>query len=120
MNVAMFFRRICLTRKPEWVQWIEIQSQQDLATTPEREPTLDQQSLLPLELLAPGEWADIADVSGEATWVGRLAEMGVRIGCRLRLVQQGNPCLFQVDGARLSLRSEQALQILVRPVTEVG
>ena len=42
---------------------------------------------MPLELLHVGDWADIADVSGEPGWVSRLAEMGVRIGCRLLVLQ---------------------------------
>ena len=76
--------------------------------------------LLPLELLACGEWADVAEVSGEPTWVGRMAELGVRIGCRLRVLQPGNPCLLQVGGSRLSLRGADAFQVLVRPVSAAG
>lgn len=72
--------------------------------------------LLPLELLRPGEWADVAEVSGEATWVSRLAELGLRAGSRLRLLQSGWPCLLQIGGSRLSLRGELGTQILVRPV----
>jgi ferrous iron transport protein A len=67
-------------------------------------------------LLRPGEWADVAEVTGEATWVSRLAELGLRTGSRLRLLQAGWPCLLQVGGCRLSLRSEQGTHILVRPV----
>ena len=74
-------------------------------------------TLLPLEFLRPGEWADVAEVTGEATWVGRLAELGLRTGSRLRLLQAGWPCLLQIGGSRLSLRGEQGAQILVRPVT---
>ncbi len=73
-------------------------------------------TLLPLEFLRPGEWADVAEVTGEATWVGRLAELGLRTGSRLRLLQAGWPCLLQIGGSRLSLRGEQGAQILVRPV----
>lgn len=72
--------------------------------------------LLPLELLQPGEWADVAEVMGEASWVSRLAELGLRVGSRLRLLQPGWPCLLQVGGCRLSLRGEGGTQILVRPV----
>lgn len=72
--------------------------------------------LLPLELLRAGEWADVAEVSGEPGWVGRLAELGVRIGSRLQVLRGGYPCLLQVDGSRLSLRGDDVLQILVRPV----
>lgn len=72
--------------------------------------------LLPLDAIRPGEWADVADVSGEPTWIGRMAELGLRVGCRLRVLQPGSPCLVQLDGSRLSLRGDAAVQILVRPV----
>jgi Fe2+ transport system protein FeoA len=75
--------------------------------------------LLPLEYLVPGEWADVAEVHGEAALVGRLAEMGVRIGSRLRLLRGGYPCLLQVGGSRLSLRGD-TMQILVRPIACAG
>jgi Fe2+ transport system protein FeoA len=74
------------------------------------------QTLVPLELLGAGEWADVAEVAGEPTWVGRMAEMGVRAGCRLQVVQPGSPCLLQVGGCRLCLRGECLMRILVRPV----
>jgi Fe2+ transport system protein FeoA len=76
--------------------------------------------LLPLEHLRPGEWADVAEVQGESTWVGRLAELGVRIGSRLQMLRGGYPCLLQVGGSRLSLRGEDVMQILVRPVSCAG
>jgi Fe2+ transport system protein FeoA len=78
---------------------------------------VDSDSLLPLEYLRSGEWADVAEVIGEAGWVGRLAELGLRTGCRLLLVQPGWPCLLQIGGSRLSLRVEEGTRILVRPVT---
>ena len=68
----------------------------------------------------PGDWADVADVSGEAGWVGRMAELGVRAGCRLRVLQPGSPCLLQVGGCRLCLRGECLMQILVRPVASAA
>jgi Fe2+ transport system protein FeoA len=76
--------------------------------------------LLPLECLGCGEWADVAEVTGEPCWVGRLAEMGIRSGCRLCVLQPGSPCLLQIGGCRLSLRGECAMQILVRPVAAAG
>jgi Fe2+ transport system protein FeoA len=81
---------------------------------------LHDNKLLPLELLGPGECADVAEVSGEPAWVNRLAEMGVQIGSRLRVVQPGSPCLLQIGGARLSLRPDWGTLILVRPVAEAG
>jgi ferrous iron transport protein A len=76
--------------------------------------------LLPLELLKCGESADVAEVRGEATWVGRMAELGIRAGSRLRMLRSGNPCLFQLDATRLTVRGDGAAQILVRPVAAAG
>ena len=76
--------------------------------------------LLPVEYLASGEWADVAEVQGEPGWVGRLAELGIRSGCRLQVVRSGHPCLLQIGGSRLSLRGDGATTVLVRPVAEAG
>jgi Fe2+ transport system protein FeoA len=46
--------------------------------------------------------------------------MGVQAGCRVRVLQPGAPCLLQVGGARLSLRSDCRLQLLVRPIALAG
>jgi ferrous iron transport protein A len=73
-------------------------------------------TLLPLELLRPGEWADVAEITGEPSWVSRLAELGLRAGSRLCLLQSGLPCLLQIGECRLSLRGEQGTRILVRPL----
>ncbi|MFO0811202.1 MAG: FeoA family protein [Gemmataceae bacterium] len=73
-------------------------------------------ALLPLELLAPGEWGEVHEVVGEPAWVGRLAELGIRSGCQLKCLQQGSPCLLEVGGCRLSLRNHCDCQILVNPV----
>jgi Fe2+ transport system protein FeoA len=76
--------------------------------------------LLPLDLLGSGELADIAEITGEPGWISRLAELGVKAGGRLKVLQPGSPCLLLVGNARLSLRGAQAMQILVRPVLAVG
>jgi ferrous iron transport protein A len=81
-------------------------------------PTVSEHNLLPLELLNTGESGDIADVCGEPHWVSRLAELGLRAGCRLRVLQAGSPCLLEVGECRLSLRGECCMQILVRPVVD--
>ena len=72
--------------------------------------------MLPLDMLQTGEWADIADLHGEPGWVVRMAELGLRIGVRLRMLQAGSPCLLQVGETRLTLRGNCAVQIFVRPV----
>jgi Fe2+ transport system protein FeoA len=74
-------------------------------------------TLLPLELLQPGDRGEVSDIAGDPDWVARLAELGVRVGSRVRLVQVGPPCLVQCEGgARFSLRGEEAFHILVRPL----
>ena len=72
--------------------------------------------LMPLDMLGAGEVGEIEEVSGQAAWVGRLAELGLRQGCRVRVVQPGSPCLLDVGGCKLCLRSGECSQILVRPV----
>ena len=60
-----------------------------------------------------GEMAE----SGEAG-IGRMAELGIRSGCRLQVLQPGSPCLLDIGGCRLSLRGECACQVFVRPLAE--
>ena len=72
--------------------------------------------MLPLELLRSGEWADVAEVQGEPVWISRMAELGLRAGSRVQILQPGSPCLLQLNGFRLSLRAGNGSQILVRPL----
>jgi ferrous iron transport protein A len=76
--------------------------------------------MLPLELLNCGEWAEIEEVTGEPAWVCRMAELGLCRGCRLQMLQPGSPCLLRIGGCRLSLRGDDAMQVLVRPLTAAG
>lgn len=84
------------------------------------EAAVNQDMLLPLELLDGGDWAEVAEVCGEPSWVCRMAELGVRTGCRLQVLQPGSPCLLQIGGCRLCLRGDDATQILVRPMLAAG
>ena len=72
--------------------------------------------MLPLDMLRAGEWAEVEEVSGQPGGVGRLAELGIRQGCLLQVVQPGSPCLLNVSGCRLCLRPDDSSQIMVRPV----
>jgi ferrous iron transport protein A len=76
--------------------------------------------MLPLDLLATGEWAEVVEVHGEADWIKRMGEMGVHGGSRLQMIRSGSPCLLRVGNTRLCLRGDLATQILVRPVLEAG
>jgi len=72
--------------------------------------------LLPLELLEAGEWAEVLEVSGDPASVHRLAEIGVRAGARVKMLQSGTPCLVQIGGAKLSLRNHWKTEVTVRPL----
>jgi ferrous iron transport protein A len=74
-------------------------------------------NLLPLELLHSGACAVVEHVDGQPDWVGRLAALGIRHGCRLEVVRPGSPCLLQIDGCRLCLRGDEGCRIFVRPVS---
>ncbi len=71
---------------------------------------------MPLDMLRAGDWAEVEEVTGQAHWVCRLAELGLRPGSRLQVVQSGSPCLLSIAGCKLCLRSGECSQILVRPV----
>ena len=71
---------------------------------------------LPLDLLRDGESCVVMEVTGDPDWIGRLAEMGISNGRRVHVLRQGSPCLLEVEGTRLSVRNEGALQILVQVV----
>lgn len=71
--------------------------------------------LRPLDMLQIGERGEIAAVCGDPSWVGRLAELGVREGCSICVLQAGSPCVIDLAGSRLCLRGGDCAQILVRP-----
>lgn len=72
--------------------------------------------LMPLDMVCAGEWAEVEEVNGLPEWVGRLADLGIRQGSRVQVVQPGTTCLLNVAGCKLCLRGGECSQILVRPV----
>ena len=73
--------------------------------------------MVPLAWLRPGESAEILQVTGDADVVASLAERGLRPGGRVEAIQQGEPAVVLVDGARLTLRTEGRADVWVRPET---
>jgi len=73
--------------------------------------------MFPLDTLRAGERGEIAAVLGDAAWIGRLADLGVREGCAVCVLQPGSPCLLDVAGSRLCLRGTDASEIFVRPLS---
>jgi len=75
------------------------------------------EALLPLEMLQAGECGEIAEVCGDQGWVCRLAELGLRAGSRVQMVQDGTTCMLNIEGCRLCLRGDACSKIFVRPVS---
>jgi len=71
--------------------------------------------MIPLNLLRPGETADVGHVGGGSDEVHRLQEMGLRGGARVEMIQNGSPCIIRLAGQKLCLRADELLQVLVRP-----
>jgi Fe2+ transport system protein FeoA len=71
--------------------------------------------LVPLHLLNPGEKADIGHVYGAPDAVHRLEELGLRGGVTVEMVQRGTPCVIRLGEHKLCFRSDDMLQVLVKP-----
>lgn len=69
--------------------------------------------VLPLQMLGTGEAGRVTDVAGNDRLVSRLAEMGLRAGVHVRMLQPGEPCIVALDHQRLSLRGEEEALVLV-------
>jgi len=70
---------------------------------------------IPISHLRSGEIADITQVVGSAEHVRRLEELGLRDGTRIEIVRAGSPCIVRVDGAKLCIRDDELLRVLVTP-----
>lgn len=70
-------------------------------------------TLIPLELMAAGESGRILEIDGHASFVHRLAELGISAGTPIEMIRPGAPCILAVNHQRLSLRLEDAASVLV-------
>ena len=71
--------------------------------------------LIPLNLLAPGQSADVGQILGQPDQVHRLEELGLRGGAKVEMVQSGSPCIIRLAGHKLCFRSgDDMLRVLVR------
>lgn len=68
---------------------------------------------IPLDCLQAGEIGLIAWIDGQPDFITRLAEMGLRPGVIVRMIQPGKPCILAIHGQRLSVRVEPDTQIFV-------
>lgn len=71
--------------------------------------------VIPLSLLPKGRSAHVNRVSGRADHVHRLEEFGLRGGAKIEMFRPGNPCIIRMAGNKVCLRSDDLLQVLVKP-----
>ena len=72
-----------------------------------------------LSELTAGRSAQVMAVTGDRELRRRLLEMGFCNGAQVELVRRaplGDPIEFRLRGYLLSLRNEQALHVLVKPI----
>lgn len=69
--------------------------------------------VIPLDLLAAGEHGHIHELDGPPELIHRLAEMGLRIGAAVSMVQPGSPCILAVGNHRFSIRIDDCATVLV-------
>ena len=74
---------------------------------------LKDRQVVPLEFRSVGERGRIYDLDGDRGLIDRLAEMGIRQGVEIHIVQTGSPCIVAFDNHRLSFRCDESASILV-------
>ena len=73
------------------------------------------EALIPLNLLASGASAHVAQIFGGPEQVQRIKELGLGRGTELQMVRSGSPCIVRVAGQTLCFRGGDLLSILVQP-----
>lgn len=76
--------------------------------------------LQPLTSVPLGQTATVAEIKVSAASRSRLMEMGLLVGTPVELVRfapMGDPVEIKVRGYNLTLRKQEAEQIIVRPNT---
>ncbi len=77
----------------------------------------DLSELMPLSTLLAGEIAQIHSIVGPVELVRHLAELGLRQGSHLEMVQQGATCILRIDGMKLCVRGDELLRVMVSPIS---
>jgi ferrous iron transport protein A len=72
--------------------------------------------LVPLSALLAGNLGRIHSVMGNPELVRHLAELGLQSGTLLEMVRPGTTCILRVDGAKLCVRGDELLRVMVAPV----
>ncbi len=69
--------------------------------------------LLPLSLLTAGQSGRVREIVAPRDEAHRLAEMGLRPGAVIEIVQPGSPCIVRLAGQTICFRPGEAGHVLV-------
>lgn len=72
---------------------------------------------VPVEYLAPQAEGVVVDLCGEEKNLHRLEELGIRCGCKIRMLSPGETCLLAIEGKKMCLRLGSTAEIFVQPLT---
>jgi Fe2+ transport system protein FeoA len=75
---------------------------------------------VPVEYLSPECEGIVVELAGEEPNIHRLEEMGIRCGCRIRMLCPGETCLLAIEGKKMCLRLGGSAEIFVCPVANSG
>lgn len=75
--------------------------------------------MIPIDLLAIGQKALVAEFVGQPDLVHRLEELGLRRGLEVEMVRPGNPCIVRLGTQKLCFRLDPATSVLVTPKENV-
>ena len=70
---------------------------------------------IPLSMVRPGSRVRISQIIGGCDDVKRMAELGLRDGTEVEMLQSGSPCILKVGQSKLCFRQSDILNILVNP-----
>ena len=76
---------------------------------------MDEDELIPLNMLLRGQCALIEQLVGQAEHVHRLEELGLRVGTPIEMLQPGTPCIVRVADQKLCFRDADLFSVIVRP-----
>lgn len=62
-----------------------------------------------------GQSAHVSRIVGQADYVHRLEEFGLRKGTQLVMFRPGNPCILRMAGNKVCLRADELLNVFVTP-----
>ncbi len=88
-------------------------------------PSVDQKPAsrlppIPLNRLRPGESAVVRQIHGRLEDVFRLEEFGLRDGVVVEMFRPGTTCILRLRGAKICLRPNDSLEILVAPTVDAA